>query len=296
MSSVGTSRAWFLVTWFVAGSAGCNIAPNADAAEPARAKSPEARVETTRSAHGPPAAASPSASCPQEMVPIAGACIDRYEAHLMVRAADGTLERHPHYERPPSDRPFFAASAKGVLPQGYISRVEAAAACEAAGKRLCSAKEWSMACRGEPAVTYGYGSKFEPGRCNVGRPHLLSRLYGENPNAWRYDEHFNSPLLLKEPKFLAPAGQFEGCSSSVGAHDMVGNLHEWVADTAGPSLAEKIPMIDMIRRTLRRSAGKGVFMGGFFSTTKEHGRGCEFVTIAHEPRYHDYSTGFRCCR
>jgi formylglycine-generating enzyme required for sulfatase activity len=124
----------------------------------------------------------------------------------------------------------------------------------------------------------------------------LSRLYGENPAAWRYDEHFNSPLLLKEPKFLAPSGEFEGCASNIGAHDMVGNLHEWVADTAGPSLGQKIPMIDMIRRTLRRSAGKGVFMGGFFSTTKEHGRGCEFVTIAHEPRYHDYSTGFRCCR
>ena len=294
MSSDGTSGGDWLLPWALLGAVACNLAPNADAAEPVRTKSPDAALAKPRPAA--PAAPSPSASCPQEMVPLGGACIDRYEAHLMVRAADGSLSRHPHYERPPSDRPFVAASAKGVMPQGYISRVEAAQACEAAGKRLCSATEWSSACRGEPAVTYGYGSKFEAGRCNVGRPHLLSRLYGENPSAWRYDEHFNSPLLLKEPKFLAPAGEFEGCASSVGAHDMVGNLHEWVADTAGPSLGTKIPMIDMIRRTLRRSTGKGVFMGGFFSTTKEHGRGCEFVTIAHEPRYHDYSTGFRCCR
>lgn len=295
MSSHGTSGGFLLLPWVLLSAVACNLAPNADAAEPVRSKTPEATLAKARPP-APAAAPSPSASCPKEMVPIDGACIDRYEAHLMVRAGDGSLSRHPHYERPPSDRAFVAASAKGVMPQGYISRVEAAQACEAAGKRLCSATEWSSACRGEPAVTYGYGSKFEAGRCNVGRPHLLSRLYGDNPGAWRYDEHFNSPLLLKEPKFLAPAGEFEGCASSVGAHDMVGNLHEWVADTAGPSLGAKIPMIDMIRRTLRRSTGKGVFMGGFFSTTKEHGRGCEFVTIAHEPRYHDYSTGFRCCR
>jgi formylglycine-generating enzyme len=36
-------------------------------------------------------------------------------------------------------------------------------------------------------------------------------------------------------------------------------------------------------------------MGGFYSTHGELGPGCTFTTIAHEPRYHDYSTGFRCC-
>jgi hydroxymethylpyrimidine/phosphomethylpyrimidine kinase len=37
-------------------------------------------------------------------------------------------------------------------------------------------------------------------------------------------------------------------------------------------------------------------MGGFFSTKSEHGDGCTFTTAAHDVRYHDYSTGFRCCR
>jgi len=41
--------------------------------------------------------------------------------------------------------------------------------------------------------------------------------------------------------------------------------------------------------------GNGVFMGGFFSTNGELGPGCKYTTIAHEPAYHDYSTGFRCC-
>jgi len=42
-------------------------------------------------------------------------------------------------------------------------------------------------------------------------------------------------------------------------------------------------------------AGHGIFMGGFFSTKSQHGAGCRFITIGHDPTYHDYSTGFRCC-
>src|SRR5687767_6939307 len=147
MSSDGTSGGFLLLPWALVSSVACNIAPNADAAEPKRVKAPPAALAKSRPAAAAPAALAPSASCPQEMVPLSGACIDRYEAHLMVRAADGSLSRHPHYERPPSDRPFLAASAKGAMPQGYISRIEAAQACEAAGKRLCSATEWSSACR-----------------------------------------------------------------------------------------------------------------------------------------------------
>jgi hypothetical protein len=62
------------------------------------------------------------------------------------------------------------------------------------------------------------------------------------------------------------------------------------------SIAQKLPIKEGIRARIGRNLGKGVFMGGFFSTTNEHGEGCEFVTMAHEPKYHDYSTGFRCCK
>ncbi len=234
--------------------------------------------------------------CPLEMVPAGDACVDRYEDHLLVHGQDGALVAYPYYQRPPASGGYVAASEPGVKPQGYISRIEADEACQAAGKRLCTLGEWYRACRGDPPTTYGYGVSFVRGRCNVGKPHLLSRLYGTNSAAWLYEEHFNSPRLLQEPNFLADTGQYSDCVSSSGAHDMVGNLHEWVSDTAGPSLAAKLPIIDSLRRTLRRSRGKGVFMGGFFSTTSEHGRGCGFITLAHEARYHDYSTGFRCCR
>ena len=54
---------------------------------------------------------------------------------------------------------------------------------------------------------------------------------------------------------------------------MVGNLHEWVADPSG------------------------TFYGGYYQdvSSKGHGEGCGYLTTAHEARYHDYSTGFRCC-
>jgi sulfatase modifying factor 1 len=54
---------------------------------------------------------------------------------------------------------------------------------------------------------------------------------------------------------------------------------------------------DGIRRQWQPAqVGNATFMGGFYSTSGEHGPGCLFTTIAHEAAYHDYSTGFRCCK
>jgi hypothetical protein len=52
---------------------------------------------------------------------------------------------------------------------------------------------------------------------------------------------------------------------------MVGNLHEWTADTQG---------------TLR---------GGYYLDTERLGEGCDYAAIGHDTKYRDYSTGFRCC-
>jgi hypothetical protein len=54
---------------------------------------------------------------------------------------------------------------------------------------------------------------------------------------------------------------------------MVGSLHAWVADK------------------------DGTFRGGYYADVGSvgHGEGCGYVTTAHEARYHDDSTGFRCC-
>ncbi|HEY0468448.1 MAG TPA: SUMF1/EgtB/PvdO family nonheme iron enzyme, partial [Polyangiaceae bacterium] len=242
-----------------------------------------------------PASDGSPAVCPAQMAFTSGVCMDRYEARLLERSEDGSLTPFPPFARPKQGT-FVAESRAGVRPQGYISQLEAASACQNAGKRLCTVSEWYRACRGEQHTLYPYGAKYVRGRCNVGKPHLLSILHGGDPRAWSYETGFNDPALDQRPGFLADTGEYSGCVTSAGIFDLIGNLHEWVSDRVNASIAEILPLKPGIRARIGRNLGKGVFMGGFFSTTNEHGEGCEFVTMAHELSYHDYSTGFRCCK
>lgn len=237
-----------------------------------------------------------SGSCPEQMTQVGRFCIDRYEAHLASFDEGGNLVAHPHNLRPVPHIAYLAVSEPGVFPQGYMSRLEAEAACKKASKRLCSMTEWRTACSGKRHLAYPYGNRREPGRCASSKKHLLSELYGKNGKAWKYDEHFNNPELLVQDGFLDRTGVHEGCQSEGGVFDLVGNLHEWVKDTVTDELVERMEEESVERRKQPYHVGNGVFMGGFFSTTSEHGPGCSFTTIAHEPAYHDYSIGFRCCR
>jgi formylglycine-generating enzyme len=234
-------------------------------------------------------------ACPPEMAQIEGFCVDRVEASLALVASDGKRVAHPHYQRPESGKTYVAESRRGAFPQAYVNRHEAQAACREAGKRLCSVDEWMAACRGSADTTYPYGPRYKSGKCNVGKAHLLSRFFGADPGNWSYNDSFNNPMLNQQPGFLARSGDHAECTSDYGVYDMVGNLHEWVSDAVDPKLASKLARETgiSIRRGLRK--GRGIFMGGFYSTTNQHGSGCSFVTVGHEPAYHDYSTGFRCC-
>jgi formylglycine-generating enzyme len=218
-------------------------------------------------------------------------CIDRHEAHLVL--AEDPDRMWPPHERPSPDQKYRARSLAGVLPQGYMSRREAAAACAGADKRLCTAREWQAACKGPRGYLYPYGSEEEKGRCNTGKEHLPAKLFGPEV-AMDSEANLNSPLLAQQPGFLAKTGEYSGCVSAYGVFDLVGNLHEWVADDVSGALLKKIP-IPYGPQGMGRP-GSGVFMGGYFSSRREHGRGCEYVTTHHAPGYHDYSIGFRCCR
>jgi formylglycine-generating enzyme required for sulfatase activity len=152
------------------------------------------------------------------------------------------------------------------------------------------------ACKGNGVDTYPYGATGVRKRCNTGKLHLLVERFGQHPRGgFKYDEHFNSPDLNQTPGFLARSGEYEGCASERDVHDMVGNLHEWVSDTVTPTFMEKLEEEGVERQEQPWVEGNAMFMGGFYSTISEHGPGCYYTTVAHEPRYHDYSTGFRCC-
>lgn len=240
------------------------------------------------------ASVAPPEPCPPDMAHIGRYCVDRYEGHLATKNNDGTMTLWPHYNRPENNT-FYAQSAAGVFPQAYISRVEAKQACVNSGKRLCSRSEWMRACKGSRGTRYPYGNDGKRGACNTGKGHLLNTFFGPKPGGWTY-EKFNDPKLNQEPGFLAKSGEYEKCHSDEEVFDIVGNLHEWINDEVGTDIEQVLEKDGVERKEQPWRAGNGMFMGGFFSTTVEHGPGCTYTTIAHEPTYHDYSTGFRCCK
>src|SRR5690606_14647727 len=129
----------------------------------------------------------PRPPCPADMTLVGRTCVDRHEAHLLHVGDDGARALHPYNERPADGVTYVAANAAGKKPQGYISRVEAAAACKAAGKRLCSRREWRAACRSRSGSRWPYGPRGERGRCNTGKPHLLTVHFADVGRAIEYE-------------------------------------------------------------------------------------------------------------
>ena len=231
------------------------------------------------------------------MAPAGESCIDKWEAHLVVREASGLASVASPYARPVQGTRYEAASVQGVFPQGYISRVEASAACANAGKRLCSAREWLRACEGPEKRVYPYGNRARGDACNTGKPHLMQKLFGPDMRIYRFDAHYNSPKLNRYPDFLAKTGEHTTCVNDTGVFDLVGNLHEWVSDRVDGTFRKLLTERKVDYHVFETATdGNGVFLGGFYSTTDQNGAGCGYVTPAHDPAYHDYSTGFRCCK
>jgi len=241
-----------------------------------------------------------SGRCPTEMVDVRGEfCIDRYESQLFDLNRGEALSPYYHPTRAQTsvsyarfkkldaskgsfalpEPPAFqleaefepvARSVENVVPSGYLSGVVARAACERAGKRLCSFSEWLTACRGQGARAFPYGDRYEDGACNVHREtHPAAALHGD-PSRHHLDPRLNRVSDQAGP-LLRPTGASPRCKSDWGndaVFDMVGNLDEWAADSA--------------------------FHGGFYSRgTRE---GCEARISSHPVEYFDYSLGTRCCR
>lgn len=133
--------------------------------------------------------------CPEDMVSVADAfCVDRYEASHR----DAT-------EGLPGTDESVAVSRPGVIPWQVRDNASAAAACKAAGKGLCTAQQWQLACRGHGGTVYGYGDQYEPATCN------------------------GIDLFGMESIRLLPTGSLPACKSDWGVYDINGNLWEHVA-------------------------------------------------------------------
>jgi hypothetical protein len=166
--------------------------------------------------------------CPAGMIAVATFCIDRYEAALLDISGPGAPVPWSPY-RNPGTTPVRALSARFAVPQGYISGVQAEAACQAAGKRLCSNQEWLRACRGPASTTYPYGETRMPGVCNDARAVHPAAEYFGTPPPW----DLLHPCINQVRNGLDRAGTNPGCVAAEGPYDMMGNLHEWTSDAAG---------------------------------------------------------------
>jgi hypothetical protein len=207
--------------------------------------------------------------CPPGMGPVDTFCVDRWEAALVEILPNDALGPWSPF-RNPSGVTVRAVSAPGLVPQGYISQEQAAAACSFSGKRLCSNTEWLRACQGAQGNIYPFGNRPAPGTCNDARTCHPAIQYFESAADWIWSE-LDHPCLNQLPAGLAATDEHPGCVSADGMLDMMGNLHEWTADP------------------------EGTFRGGFYVDTMLNGPGCLYATTAHTVTYWDYSTGFRCC-
>lgn len=203
-------------------------------------------------------------------------CIDRFEASV-VEILDGHRTRHHSPYDGVDHVNVKAVSKRGVKPQAYISRDQAEAACDNAGKRLCSDDEWITACKGKHPTLFPYGDDRKDGYCNDTGVSSFNHYYGpgtgDPPAQAAYSwANMNDPRLNQLEGTLAATGHFKKCRSGFDVYDMVGNLHEWTATKSG------------------------TFRGGYYLDTHLNGDGCDYRTTAHAANYHDYSTGFRCCK
>lgn len=215
--------------------------------------------------------------CPAEMALVDNrVCVDRWEASLLERAR-GSAEQpwSPFNAVDGHEGSVRAVSRPHVIPQAYISGEQAALACRASGKRLCTPREWESACRGPVRTAFPYGDSRRAGACNDDNRAVhpvveIGSSLGLDPSTWWRDA-MNNPLINQLPASLLRTAERVECTNAYGVFDMVGNLHEWVDDP------------------------DGTFRGGYYMDTSLNGDGCSYQTTAHNFRYHDYSTGFRCC-
>ena len=165
-------------------------------------------------------------SCPADMVPVCSAyCIDHYEASRQDATAtsggsDATL----------------AVSQAGVIPwysndaEAGMNQSIAAAACEAAGKRLCTPQEWQVACSGLDDLVYTYGDDYDPATCNSIDTFCDCDGDGEPDGDAAY------PHCRQECDtdfHVEPTGTFPQCVGQFGAMDINGNVWEVVDEDDG---------------------------------------------------------------
>lgn len=154
--------------------------------------------------------------CPEGMKSVDNSfCIDIYETSR----ADAT-------ETDDGEDESKAVSTAGVLPWKVKDNATAQAACEAAGKTLCTEQQWGHACSGPEKTVYGYGNNYQSATCNGIDTFCAC-------DSCSSEEICSFPYCYREcgaSFHLMPTGSFPDCKNGYGVYDMNGNLWEHVLD------------------------------------------------------------------
>ncbi len=153
-----------------------------------------------------------------------------------------------------------AVSVPGVKP-ALASWFDAKAACDKAGKRMCTEEEWVSACTGEAAVDHGKNGNWTSGP-------VSGRLY---PYGAFFEQGACRDSEDKYTGAAAETGKNAQCRTAEGVYDLTGNLYEWVG--AAPEEATMI--------------------GGDWRSGS--GASCRRRTRTYGAGIKNDTTGFRCC-
>src|SRR5688572_5566575 len=123
---------------------------------------------------------------------------------LVAPLDDGTEQTWSPYSNPGSVL-VRAKSAPLAVPQGYISQVQAASACAAANKTLCTDADWIAACRGSSRTTFPYGNTERRGACNDHRLLHPAAQYLESRSAAVFGK-LQHPCINQVLDSLLPTG------------------------------------------------------------------------------------------
>ncbi|RKG63212.1 protein kinase [Corallococcus sp. CA054B] len=104
----------------------------------------------------------------------------------------------------------------GRKPRVSATWLDAKAACEGLGKRLCSEEEWEKACKGPGNARFSSGNEQVQPACNTGTTDAAA-----------------APTL-------APSGALQSCRSGYGVADLSGNVAEWTSSKFPNSNPEEL--------------------------------------------------------
>jgi hypothetical protein len=153
-----------------------------------------------------------------------------------------------------------ACARAGVLPWAHVTSVDAAAACQAAGLRLCTEVEWQRAC----AISAGTP-------CTWGK---LTSCRTYVPTACNGNDLDGIPGGADDDVLLQ-TGALAMCAANwpvTGIFDLSGNLDEWAS----------------------RAPGVHALRGGSYHDSAD-GIRCQFSALASGSDWEAAHAGFRCC-